>query len=200
MAVQLNYDFNATALGSLGLAPQMSNMGMLELHLSRIGIPEGKAALMIGLSDFKLPETRKVSPETINYLFGSVNYPGKVGKAGDLSCTFNDYINGRQRRVLHKWFDLVFDERTGLGAPVSDLKADGVAILFDRNGMPRMKYEMHGLWPTQDPSFPNVDYKSGSLVTIDMSFSVDWFEEKFSDIVEVVTIGTPAFQGETSQI
>src|SRR3990172_10571926 len=121
----LQYDFNARQLGSLGLSPQISNMGSIEFHIDRMpGLAGGKQALLLGLSEIDLPSPRKATSGEIDYLFGSVHYPQKIDGVGTMKCTFQDYINGRQRDILHLWFDLIFDERTGLGAPIHLLKAD----------------------------------------------------------------------------
>lgn len=168
----LPYDFNAARMRRANLDPQLNNGGMIEFHINGL-VPGGKEVLMIGLKSMSFPRGRKIGKNTIHYLNGVVKVPGKVDEPGDITCVFQDYINGRQRLVLHSWFDYVFDERTGRGVLPSRLKTAAHAVLFGADGETRAQYYIEGVWPQQDPNIPPIDFSSAGLVDISVPFSVD---------------------------
>jgi hypothetical protein len=174
----LPYDFNARRLAMSGQNPQLDDGGMIEFQINDL-VPGGREVLMLALSSFDLPSPRSVPPQTINYLKGSVNVPGRPSAITTFSCEFVDYIDGRQRDILHQWFDKVYNERTGLGLLPSDLKRDAYAVLFGPDGVERASYIISGVWPTSDPPPPRINYDGGNIVKITMNFSCDWIEEEF---------------------
>jgi len=182
----LPYDFNAMRLGLQGFQPQLSNMGMLEFHLNGI-LPGAKEILMLSLKSIDMPNGRSVAIEKIPYLNGDIKHPGKVGDLGDLSVTFYDYIDGRTREILHKWFDLVHDEKTGLGLPSALIKTNAHMVLFGRDGIARATYFLKGIWPTQEPSIPSIDFSNGTIVTMAITFAVDFMFDQFGEEVQLAS-------------
>lgn len=176
MAV-LPYDFTGARLQKAGLDPQLSHCGMIEFHIDQL-VPGGKEVLMMGLKSVTMPNGRVINKDTVRHLNGAVNYPTQVEPTDDITCVFYDYINGRQREVLHKWFDYVFDENTGLGRLASEIKANGHMVLFGQDGITRATYFLYGLFPLSDPPLPSVDYSSSALVDMSITFSCDVIEDE----------------------
>jgi hypothetical protein len=164
-------------------------MGTIEFHIDNI-VPGGKEVLLLGLSSVTLPTPRKVNQEQINYLNGVVNYPSRPQALGLLTTEFNDFIDGRQREILHKWFDKIYDERTGLGSLPSDIKTEAHLVLFGPDGVKRAAYYMKGVFPMGDPDLPNIAYDSGAVVKMSVDFSVDFMEPEFGEISNTTSFGT----------
>jgi len=173
----LPYDFTASRLSRANLDPQLSHCGMIEFHIEEL-VPGGRDILMLGLKSFTMPKGRTMGKDTIRYLNGAINHPTQVSPTDDLTCVFQDYINGRQREILHQWFDLVFDERTGLSHLASQIKADAHMVLFGQDGVTRATYFLTGLWPTEDPSIPPIDFGSGGFIDMSIGFSCDTIEDE----------------------
>jgi hypothetical protein len=175
-----NYPFNAIQLAQRRFNPQLGHMGMMEFHIDDL-VSGGKEILALGLANFSFPSPRKVSPVTVNYLNGVIRYPGKPGPIEGFSATFVDYIDGRQREILHSWFDYVYDERTGVGGLPAQIKVDAHALLFGPDGIERASYLLYGVWPEGDPPLPGIDFGGGGggVVEMQMQFSVDFIEEEF---------------------
>ncbi len=190
----LPYDFNAMRLGLSGGNPQLSNMGMIEFHINGL-IPGGKEALILGLSSYTMPTPRKVNQESVDYINGVINYPSRPNAIGLLSLEFNDFIDGRQREVLHKWFDLVYDERTGLGLPPSQVKTNAHMVLFGPNAITSVSYFLKGIFPMGDPDIPSIDYGQGSIVKIKMDFSVDFVFEELGNLAQTASGALGIAQG-----
>ena len=168
------FDFNAATLTSQKTNPQLKHMGVIEFHIDRL-VPGGKEALLLGVQEFNMPEARSINSVEINYLNGSIKAPAGPSNLGDLTVVFVDYIDGNQRRVLHQWFDLVFDESTGLGGLKSDIATSAHAVLFGQNGVESVQYYMFGVWPKNDPTIPDINYSTRSgYVTMSIKFAIDY--------------------------
>lgn len=168
------YDFGAHRLSEARLNPQLKHMGVIEFLIDDL-VPGGKDTLLMGISGFRMPEPRKVQPIPVKYLNGVVKYPGGPAELGDLSVTFNDYVDGQQRRVLHQWFDYVYDERTGISGLKSDVAVDAYIILFGPNGNESTQYYLYNIWPTGDPNYGEIEYNdSGSIMQMEVTFAVDY--------------------------
>lgn len=174
----LPYDFTAGRLSKAGLDSQLSHCGMIEFQINTLLGDNAKDVLMVGLSSFTLPTPRKMKKATIHYLNGAISVPTKVGAVGDLQIVINDYINGRQREVLHKLFDLVYDERTGLSRLTSQMKFNAYVVLFGQDGITRAEYMLYGLFLLNDPSLPNIKFSDSGIVDMTMDFSVDTIDDE----------------------
>ena len=168
-------------LGLAGFNPQLSNMGMIEFHINGL-VPGGKEVLILGLSTITMPTPRKVLQSQVNYINGTINYPSRPGALGILTCEFTDYIDGRQREVLHKWFDGVYDEKTGRGKLPSDVKTNAHVVLFGPDSITRATYFLKGVYPESDPDLPRIDFGTGTVVKITATFSVDFMFEELGSL------------------
>jgi hypothetical protein len=179
----VNTHFNAMVLAQKGFNPQLSHLGMIEFHIDGL-VPGGKEVLALGLSEFAFPTPRASRPEKVDYLNGAIKYPGKVEPIGDFTCSFVDYIDGNQRKVLHQWFDYVYNERSGVGGLPSKIKVNAHAVLYGPDGVTRASYLMIGVWPLGDPPLPGINFSSGTLVKMSMSFSADFIDEEFVNRID----------------
>lgn len=170
-----SYDFTASRLAAKGMNPQMSHMGMLELHINEL-IPGAKEVLMLGFTSIDLPTAQSVQKKTIHYLHGSVNYPGKPESTGDITLTIQDYVDGRQREVLHEWFDKIYDKRTGLGELPSEVKTTAHIIFFNARGETTRTYFVKGIFPLNDPGLPTINFSNSDIVTMSVTLSNDGYE------------------------
>lgn len=180
----LRYDWNAMKLSEKGLNPFLNHMGMIEFEIDNL-VPGGRDILITGLSAVSnVPDPRKVSPVEIPYLNGSIKVPGPPGSIGDLTCTFNDYLNGEQRRVLHDWFAEVYDERTGLSRRlISDVKTKAYLVMCGQDGESYLEYVFMGLWPQNPPDIPALNFGGGrggggGVVTMTVNFAIDYIVDK----------------------
>jgi len=184
----LNYDFTAKAISQAGLEPQIDKMGMIEFHFNKPKVlaalgQDAKRTLMLGLKAYELPTSREVNTDTVSHLNGKINFATTPKDLTDgFSITIYDYINGPQRDMLHRWFDLVYDARKGYGELTSEIKVDAHAVLFGRNAAAARTdaaYVLWGLFPTNDPQLPSADYSGdGSIVEMKINFSLDDFDRE----------------------
>jgi len=150
---------------------QKKNMGMLELNINRL-FPGGSDILVLSLKSAVLPG-RTVPKHAIEYLNGTVHYPGRPDAQGDLSCTFRDYIDSQTRNVLETWFRQVYNEQTGRMMLTNRLKTTGNLVLFGSDGITGLRrYYLYGLFPTTRPGV-DVEMGDGSMAEMAISFSVD---------------------------
>jgi hypothetical protein len=188
------YDFNAMTLAHKRYNPQLDHLGSMEFQIDGLGLgSNAQDVLTLGMQEFKLPEPRRVAKQPINYLNGVINVPGKPQAIGDLTCKFVDYIDGSQRLILQKWFDLVYNEKTGRGGLSSQIKVSAYAVLFGPNGSTASSYKMEGVWLQNAPPLPSINYSGGgSIVTMDMFFSVDFL---WPDVINGQHIGASFIGG-----
>jgi len=174
------YSFNAMHLAARRYNPQLINMGTIELHLDEL-IPGASRILSIGLKGFTMPQATTMASEPVKFMNGSINFPTEPEVASTFKCTFVDYMDGGQRAVLHKWFDLVYDARTGLGMLPSDMKIDAHVVKFAVNGAVSHSYYFFGIWPMTDPPMGDVSYEGGgggSILDMPIDFKMDGYEEE----------------------
>ena len=150
--------------------PQKQNMGMLELEINQL-VPGGKEILILSLQEFSVPG-REVGSAELPYLNGRMKYPTAPNPQGNVSATFRDFPETGARRVLHQWFQLVYNEVTGLMMPPSVLKTDGHLILFAADGSQERSATLHGLWPTKAPEV-GINFSGGDVMVMQIDFSVD---------------------------
>jgi len=150
--------------------PQKKNMGMLELEINNL-VPGGKEILILSLQEFTVPG-REVGKNPLPYLNGRVHYPTAPEALGAVSATFRDFPETGARRVLHQWFQLVYNESTGLMLPPSLLKVRGHLVLFAGDGTFERSATLLGLWPTKAPEVA-IDFSAGDHMTMAIDFSVD---------------------------
>lgn len=150
---------------------QKKNMGMLEVDIERI-VPGGQGILIMSLKSVTLPG-RTIAVHTIDYLNGSIKFPGKPAPQGDMSVVFRDYIDSMTRAVLESWYDAVYDEFTGLMRLSTSLKTRADLVLFGSDGVSGLrKYTLEGLFPTSRPGV-NIDMASGEQDDMAINFNVD---------------------------
>jgi hypothetical protein len=145
-------------------------MGMLELEVNQL-VPGGKEILILSLQEFTVPG-REVGTAELPYLNGRVKYPTAPNALGNISATFRDFPEKGTRRVLHQWFQLVYNETTGLMLPPGLLKVRGHLVLFAADGTSERSATLLGLFPTKEPEVA-VNFSSGEHMTMQIDFSVD---------------------------
>lgn len=150
--------------------PQKQNMGMLELEINQL-VPGGKEILILSLQEFTVPG-REVGTTELPYLNGRVKYPTAPNPLGNVSATFRDFPEGGTRRVLHQWFQLVYNERTGLMLPPAVLKTNGHLVLFAADGTQERTATLEGLFPTKEPEVA-INFATGEHMIMQIDFSVD---------------------------
>ena len=150
--------------------PQKQNMGMLELEINQL-VPGGKEILILSLQEFGVPG-REVGKQELPYLNGRVQYPTAPTAQSNISATFRDFPESGSRRVLHQWFQLVYNEVTGLMLPPSLLKVRGHLVLFAADGTQERSATLLGLWPTKAPEV-QVNFGQGDHMVMAIDFSCD---------------------------
>lgn len=154
---------------------QKSNMGMLEINLDRLGIPNGQEILSLSFSEATIPG-RKITRGQIEYLNGTVFYPQRPEPLGELSAVYRDYIDSNTRLFIERWFDRVYDEQTGLMTVTNRLKTTGRLVLFGSDGVTGVRrYRLTGVFPMGEPDI-RVDHKTGEQILMEMSLSVDFIQ------------------------
>jgi len=150
--------------------PQKQNMGMLELDINQL-VPGGKEILILSIQEFTVPG-REVGVGEMPYLNGRVKYPTAPNALGNVSATFRDFPETGSRRVLHQWFQMVFNESTGLMLPPAALKIRGHLVLFDANGTQERSATLEGLWPTKEPEV-GINFGQGEHMIMQIDLAVD---------------------------
>jgi len=156
---------------------QKSNMGMIELHVDTLGIPGGQEILSLSFSEATIPG-RKITRGQIEYLNGTVFYPQRPEPLGEMPIIFRDYIDSNTRLTIERWFDKVYDERTGLMTVTNRLKVSGHLVLFGSDGVTGIRtYTLFGVFPMGEPDI-RVDHKTGEQILMEMNLSVDLIQGK----------------------
>lgn len=150
--------------------PQKDNMGMLELNIDRI-IPGGKEILTLSIQEFSVPG-RSVNTAELPYLNGRVKYAAGPNALGNITATFRDFPRAGTRRILEQWFGLVYDEVTGLMAPMAAVKTTGHCVLFDSDGSSERSYLLEGLFPVSAPEVA-VQFGGGEAMVMQIELSAD---------------------------
>ena len=173
MAARSAFNFTGAVLAQAqGLwNVQKQNMGILEFDISNL-VPGGREILTLALQEFTIPG-RAVDTAELSYLNGQVKYATKPTALGDVSVTFRDFPEAGVRRILQQWFDLVYNETTGLMLPSSVLKTTGHMILFDSSGAKERSAKLFGVFPKKSPNDVSINYTSGEMLTMSIDFSVD---------------------------
>jgi len=150
--------------------PQKDNMGMLELNIDRL-IPGGKEILTLSIQEFTLPG-RSVNTAELPYLNGRVKYAAGPRALGNITAKFRDFPLAGTRRIIEQWFGLVYDEFTGLMAPMAAVKTTGHAVLFQSDGSSERSYLLEGLFPVSKPEI-SISMGGGEALVMSVEFSVD---------------------------
>lgn len=150
--------------------PQKDNMGMLELNIDQI-VPGGKEILTLSLQEFTAPG-REVGTGELPYLNGRARYATAPTALGNITAVYRDFPLAGTRRILQQWFDLVFDERTGLMTPMAFVKTTGHVVLFGGDGASERSAQIEGIFPVRGPEIA-INFGGGDHLPIAMEFSVD---------------------------
>ncbi len=86
--------------------------------------------------------------------------------------TFRDFPQTNVRGFLHRWFQLIYDEETGLMLPSGLIKTTGYLILFQSDATAERTARLEGVWPMAEPEIA-IDYGSGEAMDIAVTLSVD---------------------------
>lgn len=150
--------------------PQKQNMGMLELNIDRL-VPGGKEILILSLQEFTVPP-REVTTGELPYLNGRVRYAQAPNALPNLTATFRDFPRANTRAILQQWFELVYNETSGLMTPMSALKTTGHVVLFEGDGTSERSGKLEGIFPTKGPEIA-VNFGSGEHMLMAIEFSID---------------------------
>jgi len=150
--------------------PQKQNMGMLELQVDQL-VPGGKEILILSLQEFTVPG-REVGKANLPYVNGRIHYPTAPEPLGNIQATFRDFPEQGTRRVLHQWFQKVYDEVSGTMLPPGLLKTTGHLVLFDSLGAQERSATLIGIWPTKAPEV-QVNFGQGEHMVMAIEFSCD---------------------------
>jgi len=150
--------------------PQKDNMGMLELNIDQI-VPGGKEILTLSLQEFTVPP-REVNTGELPYLNGRSRYAQAPNALGNISVTYRDFPLVGTRRILQQWFELIYNERTGLMLPMSAVKTTGHLVLFASDGTSERTAQLEGVFPTKTPEIA-VTFGGGEHLVMAVEFSVD---------------------------
>jgi len=81
-------------------------------------------------------------------------------------------------KFLRQWVDLVYDPLTGRQGLKRDYVAPSMTItMHDRAGSPYWQWVMWYIFPTTGAGGPTLNYTSGDLMSIQMTFRCDWWDE-----------------------
>lgn len=150
--------------------PAKGNMGMLELNIDQL-VPGGKEILTLSLQEFTIPP-REVATGELPYLNGRSKYATAPTALGSVSVTYRDFPLAGTRRILQQWFDLVYNERTGLMLPMAAIKTIGHLVLFQADGTFERTARLEGVFPTKGPEVA-INFSNGDHLAMSIEFSVD---------------------------
>ena len=103
----------------------------------------------------------------------------------DLTLHFNlnlSYDNGSPEnytyKFLREWVDLIYDPLTGREGLKKDYVAPSMTITMqDRAGNPYWQWVFYYIFPTTGVPGPTLNYDSTDLMSCDMTFRADWWDE-----------------------
>lgn len=149
---------------------QKQNLGILELNIDQL-VPGAREILILSLQQFTIPG-REVQTQELPYLNGKVGYPSSVQKRANIQVTFRDFPQTGARSILQRWFQLVYDEETGLMLPSGLIKSTGYLVLFQSNGVQERHARLEGLFPTKEPEIA-IDFSQGDHMTMATELNCD---------------------------
>lgn len=180
----MGYRYAGDFLAQAGSAfdVQKKNMGVLELVIDQLpGMGGAQEILTLSLQQFEIPG-REVGTGDLHFLNGVVKYPTKPNPQGPISVTFRDFPRAKTRAKLVQWFNLVYDEESGLMLPPGALKATGFLVLFQSDATSERTARLEGLFPTKLPT-TTIDFSGGEHIEMQMDLSCDrvvWEQSLFN--------------------
>lgn len=134
--------------------------------------------------------TASKDPGTVeqHYKFATRTFAAAVPSGGttvDLTLHFElnlSYDNGTPEnytyKFLREWVDMLYDPLTGREGLKKDYVAPSMTVTMqDRAGNPYWQWVFYYIFPTQGVGGPTLNYQSGDLLSADMTFRADFWDE-----------------------
>lgn len=147
--------------------PQLSNRWALEVH-----------GLNSGDSDLIILSLQNFTPPTITLSDVELPYGNEVRKVAgqatfdNISLTVKDFVDVPVRDALHRWFEKVYDPKTGKFGYAKDYKKKGTIVMTGPDGESERFYEVEGMYISSlNPG--SFDMAGADNVQIEVTISVD---------------------------
>lgn len=160
-------DMSAAILdGPNGYEPQRMNNGLLYVTLPGLA----DQVLQLAIQSFELPkENNNVVP--VAHLNEKRKFAGTVDY-GDISCTFNDYIDLDTAGFILAWRKRVYNPANGKIGWKRQYAGTGHIDLYGPNGQYTRSYNLIGVWPSSfDPG--QVDQGGDDVMKISLTLTID---------------------------